>query len=140
MQRRRDRPAASARPVDAAATVPRRRAPAGRPPEENENVSKIIPRLEGAFVARQQQRMTFGETLCTGGERYPLMENKRMADLEFRGEDGRPAARTLRSSISAPALLAPGSHWSMRLAHIPTHSTLSRGYAKLGDLKARYHH
>ena len=113
----------------------------GRPPEENENITKIVPRLEEAFVERQTQRLAFNENLCTGGARYPLMEKYRTADLPFCGEDGRPAAKALGSSASAPALLlGPGSHWSMRLAHIPTHSTLSRQHSKLGDLKARYKH
>ena len=36
------------------------------------------------------------------------------------------------------APLRPDSHWSMRLAHIPTHATLSRQHSKLADLKMRY--
>ena len=52
----------------------------GRPPEENDHIANMVPRLEYNLKARQLQRIKFGEVLSTGGARYPLMEHKRDAD------------------------------------------------------------
>ena len=120
----------------------------GRPPEDNESVKSIVPRLQYNFSARQLQRMKFGERLCTGGERYPLMDHARTADRLFESDDGQPVFRDLKEVTkasssplggSAPILpLSQDSHWSQRLANIPTHSTLARQHSKVLDIKMKY--
>ena len=121
----------------------------GRPPEDNESVKSIVPRLEYNFSARQLQRMKFGERLSHGGgERYPLMDRARTADRLFESDDGQPVFRSLSEVTAAsssplggtaPILpLKQDSHWSMRLANIPTHSTLSRQHSKFMDIKMKF--
>ena len=51
----------------------------GNPPEKNDTIANMVPRLEYNLKARQLQRIKFGEVLSTGGARYPLMEHKRDA-------------------------------------------------------------
>lgn len=118
----------------------------GRPPEDNESVKSIVPRLEYNFSARQLQRLKFGETLTTGGERYPLMDKARAADRLFESDDGQPVFRNISDVIAASnnrvgAPIVPlehNSHWSQRLANIPTHSTLSRQHSKVADIKMKF--
>ena len=118
----------------------------GRPPEDNESVKSIVPRLEYNFSARQLQRLKFGERLTTGGERYALMTRARAADRLFESDDGQPVFRSLdevvtasSQRVGAPILpLEHDSHWSQRLANIPTHSTLSRQHSKVADIKMKF--
>ena len=71
---------------------------------------RFARRLEYNFSARQLQRLKYGETLCTGGERYPLMEKLRPADRIFCRERGgkNPGARRGLSGRASrsPARLA----------------------------------
>ena len=49
------------------------------------------------------------------------------------------AASSAPSMGTAPILpLNHDSHWSMRLANIPTHSTLSRQHQKALDIKMKF--
>ena len=72
----------------------------GNPPEENDTIASLVPRLEYNLKARQLQRVKFGEVLSTGGARYPLMEHKR---------DAGPCVEINRCVGCISAVLAPSS-------------------------------
>lgn len=118
----------------------------GRPPEDNDAISHVVPRLEYNFAARQLQRAEYGKYLSTGGARYPLMARKRAADRPFE-EHGRPlfTPEALASATAHPSLgTAPidgyrqDGHWSARLSMMPTHAMLAKQHMRLVDLKHKY--
>lgn len=116
----------------------------GRPPENNDVILRMVPRLKSDLVFRQQQKLKFLETLTTGGVRYPLMINPRRADRPF-AVDATDLVRTHQDArahsvhaYSPLPVLSMNAHWSERLACNPTHAALTRQHATFLDLKHKY--
>lgn len=116
----------------------------GKPPENNDHIAAMVPRLKSDLVFRQEQKLKLLETLSTGGKRYPLMLRPRLADTPF-AVDASDEPRSLEEGRArsvpffTPLPVVPmNSHWSERLSCNPTHAALCRQHTTFLDLKHKY--